>query len=82
LEDKILVVLDQVNDGLEYCVQSVCYYVLSKKTSSCDGNWVAVDHPETFLEDRVLGLSWGDLFLAMVPVQVFLELRINHENWP
>lgn len=82
MENQVLVVLYKINDSLEYCVQGVCYYILSKKTSSSDRHRVAVHHSEALLENGVLRLGWSDLLLSMIPVEVFLELRIYNEHWP
>jgi hypothetical protein len=56
--------------------------ILAEKAGSCDWNWVAINHSETFLENRILWLGWHDLFFVMVSGQMGLEGWVNNKNWP
>lgn len=62
----IFSVLCQINQCIEDCLDSISNNTLFKKTGCCYGDWVAVDHIEAFLEDRVLRFRRRDLLFAMV----------------
>jgi hypothetical protein len=70
---QVLVVLDQINDSQEDCLQSIVDHFLTKEASSCNGNWVAVDHAETLLENGILALCRHDLLFSWVVNKMALQ---------
>lgn len=68
LKYDVTIVLNKVLDSQENSIESILYYILSEKASSCNWNWIAINHSESLLEDRVLRFSRGNLFLSVISV--------------
>jgi len=76
---QVLVILDQINDSQKDGIEGIINNFFSKKASSCNGDWVAVDHAEALLENWILTLRWNNLFFAWIVNKVALQARINNE---
>ena len=79
LKEDVTVVLHEVLDREEDGVQGIGNHVLSQEAGSRDGHGVAVDHPETLLEDGFLTTCRGYFLLAGVPGQMDPQAFFNHE---
>ena len=66
VEHEVPVVLDQINDCQEDCVQGIVNNFLTEQAGRSNGDWVAVNHAESLLENGVLTLRGQNLLLSWV----------------
>lgn len=77
----IFIILNEIDDCSEQCVECVLGHVLSHASASCHGHWVRVDSSEALLVDRVLADCGRDLLLSWIADQMVLDFRIDDEDW-
>jgi hypothetical protein len=82
LENNIFIVLDKILNGQKDCIQGILDNILAEKAGSCYWDWVAINHSETLLENRILWFGWYDLFFVMISSQMGLEGWVNYKYWP
>jgi len=79
LEGEVSVLTDKVLNGQEDGVEAVIDDLLAHLRGSGNGHRVSVDHSESLGVDGLLTAGGNDLFLAVVTVEVILNLLINDE---
>jgi hypothetical protein len=79
LQHNVVVILEHVLDCKEDGLKDTLNNVFAHLAGVSNGNGVAVDGAETFLEDGALGLGRGDLFLSVVPNGQCLQITVDYE---
>ena len=63
----------------EEAVKGVSYKTHTQRNWLSNGDWIRIDHSESFLEGRSLTCCRRNLFLSFVSDQVCLQMRVNHK---